>query len=91
MLVFGKWRGNPQGFIKLSGMTGDGKYSETIKVADYKPSKDNAALKYLWARHRITILSDYNKLRRDDKRVKEVTEMGLNYQSADSIHIVRCR
>jgi Ca-activated chloride channel family protein len=50
VLVFGKWRGNPQG-----------------------------SMKYLWARHRITILSDYNKLRNDDKRVKEVTELGLNY------------
>ncbi len=79
VLVFGKWRGNPQGSITLSGMTGDGKHSETLKVADYKPSKDSAALKYLWARHRITILSDYNKLRNDDKRVKEVTELGLNY------------
>ena len=79
VLIFGKWRGNPQGSIKLSGMTGEGKYSETVKVADFKPSKDNAALKYLWARHRITILSDYNKLRNDDKRVKEVTELGLNY------------
>jgi Ca-activated chloride channel family protein len=79
VLVFGKWRGNPQGSIKVSGITGDGKYSETIKVTDYKPSKDNAALKYLWARHRITILSDYNKLRNDDKRVKEVTELGLSY------------
>jgi len=79
VLVFGKWRGNPQGAIKLSGITGSGKYSETIKVTDFKPSKSNAALKYLWARHRITILSDYNKLRKDDKRVKEVTELGLNY------------
>ena len=79
VLVFGKWRGNPQGSIKLSGITGDGKYSETIKVENYKPSKDNTALKYLWARHRITILSDYNKLRNDDKRVKEVTELGLDY------------
>jgi Ca-activated chloride channel family protein len=79
VLVFGKWRSNPQGSIKLSGITGDGKYSETIKVADYKPSKDNAALKYLWARHRITILSDYNKLRNDDKRIKEVTDLGLTY------------
>jgi Ca-activated chloride channel family protein len=79
ILVFGKWRGNPQGSIKLSGIAGDGKYSETIKVENYKPSKDNTALKYLWARHRITILSDYNKLRNDDKRVKEVTELGLHY------------
>ncbi len=79
VLVFGKWRGNPQGSIKLSGITGSGKYSETVKVTDFKPSKDNTALKYLWARHRITILSDYNKLRKDDQRVKEVTELGLNY------------
>jgi Ca-activated chloride channel family protein len=79
VLVFGKWRGNPGGLIKLSGMTGEGKYSQTVKVADYKPSRDNAALKYLWARQRITILSDYNKLRSDDKRIKEVTDLGLNY------------
>jgi Ca-activated chloride channel homolog len=79
ILVFGKWRGNSQGSIKLSGIAGDGKYSETIKVENYKSSKDNAALKYLWARHRITILSDYNKLRNDDKRVKEITDLGLGY------------
>ncbi len=79
VLVFGKWRGNPQGSIKISGIAGDGKYFETIKVENYQPSKDNAALKYLWARHRITIISDYNKLRNNDKRVKEVTELGLNY------------
>ena len=79
VLVFGKWRGNPHGSIKLSGIVGDGKYAETINVADYRPSKDNAALKYLWARHRITILSDYNKLRIDDNRVKEITGLGLDY------------
>ena len=79
VLVFGKWRGNLKGIIKLSGISGEGKYAETINVENYKPSKDNAALKYLWARHRITILSDYNKLRNDDKRVKEVTELGLTY------------
>jgi Ca-activated chloride channel family protein len=79
VLVFGKWRGKPQGSIQLTGITGDGKYSEAISASDYKPSKDNAALKYLWARHRITILSDYNKLRNDGKRVQEVTELGLNY------------
>ncbi len=79
VLVFGKWRGNPDGKIKLSGIAGNGAYSETVKVADYKPSKESAALRYLWARHRITILSDYNKLRSDDKRVREVTDLGLNY------------
>ena len=79
VLVFGKWRGNPQGSIKINGIAGGGKYSEKLKIENYKPSQDNAALKYIWARHRITILSDYNKLRNDDKRVKEVTDLGLNY------------
>ncbi len=79
VLVFGKWRGKPEGKIKLTGIAGDGKYKETIKVENYHPSSDNAALKYLWARHRITILSDYNKLRSDDKRIKEVTDLGLTY------------
>ncbi|MEE9912315.1 MAG: AgmX/PglI C-terminal domain-containing protein [Deltaproteobacteria bacterium] len=79
VLVFGKWRGKPEGKIRISGMTGGGKYSQTVQVADYKPSKDNTALKYLWARHRITILSDYNKLSSDDKRVQEVTSLGLAY------------
>ncbi len=79
VLIFGKWRGKPEGKIKLTGITGDGKYTQTINVADYKPATENAALKYLWARHRITILSDYNKLSADDKRVQEVTNLGLTY------------
>ncbi len=79
VLVFGKWRGNAGGTVTISGVAGGGRYSESIKVENYKASNDNAALKYLWARHRITLLSDYNKLRNDDKRVKEITELGLNY------------
>jgi len=79
VLVFGKWRGNPKGTITLTGITGEGNYSETMKVSEYKPARDNEALKYLWARHRITILSDYNKLHSDDKRVHEVTQLGLSY------------
>jgi len=79
VIVFGKWRGVPGGTITLSGMSGDGKYSDTIDVGDIKPSKSNSALRYLWARYRITLLSDYNKLRADDGRIKEVTDLGLNY------------
>ena len=79
VLVFGKWRGKPQGTIRLTGIAGGGPYSETVDVAAYRPAPENAALKYLWARHRIMILSDYNKLRGDEKRVKEVTDLGLAY------------
>jgi Ca-activated chloride channel family protein len=36
-------------------------------------------LRYLWARHKITLLSDFNRLRHDDRRTREVTELGLKY------------
>ena len=36
-------------------------------------------MRYLWARHRIALLSDYNRLSPSDERVKEVTNLGLTY------------
>ncbi len=79
VIVFGKYRGQAQGKITVTGMAGDGPYSETIEVGNVKPQKTSSALKYLWARHRITLLSDYQNIRSDEKRVKEVTDLGLAY------------
>ncbi len=79
VIVFGKWRGKPRGTITIEGVTGKRKYHKKIRVADSKQSKDNKALKYLWARHRIAVLGDYNKLNKNDKRVKEITRLGLDY------------
>ena len=79
VIVFGKWRGKARGSIALSGISGEGRFAETIDVGKVKPSEANSALRYLWARHRITVLSDYNMLRASDKRIQEVTELGLRY------------
>jgi Ca-activated chloride channel homolog len=79
VIVFGKWRGKLRGKIGLTGISGAGVYSDSIEVSATQPQKSNEALRYLWARHRITLLSDYNKLRSDDKRIREVTELGLTY------------
>ncbi len=79
VIVFGKWRGQPLGRITLSGISGNGPYREAIEVNKVKPLGNNSALRYLWARHRIALLSDYNKLRSNDKRIKEVTDLGLTY------------
>jgi len=75
VLVFGKWKGEPGGTVRLSGTGGEGVYSRTLNVTDFAPSDENGALPYLWARHRITLLSDYNRLRASDKRVEEVTQL----------------
>ena len=79
VVVFGKWRGRPHGKIALSGLSGSGSYRQVIDVHKATPSESNSALRYLWARYRIALLSDYNKLRSDDQRIKEVTNLGLSY------------
>jgi Ca-activated chloride channel family protein len=79
VVVFGKWRGKAAGTITLRGITGHGKYAESIDVGKTKAMQENSALRYLWARQRIMLLSDYNNLRPDEKRVLEVTELGLAY------------
>jgi len=79
VIVFGKWRGTPKGTITLRGVTGKGAHKETINVGRVKPSDTNTALKYLWARHKITLISDYIGRQTDKKRIEEVTRLGLDY------------
>jgi Ca-activated chloride channel family protein len=79
VIVFGKWRGKANGRIILSGFAGDAKFRDVIDVGGVKPLAANGALRYLWARHRIASLCDYNMLSPDDKRISEVTDLGLKY------------
>jgi len=79
VILFGKWRGEPQGYIEMRGTSGNRPFTKRIHVGREKPLDTNAALRYLWARHRIALLSDYNNLRPQDERVKEVTTLGLTY------------
>ncbi|NIQ39785.1 MAG: AgmX/PglI C-terminal domain-containing protein [Proteobacteria bacterium] len=79
VIVFGKWRGRPVGTIQLRGITGARPLVHKVDVTKGEPSKANSALRYLWARHRIAILADYNRLKPQDERIKEVTNLGLTY------------
>jgi Ca-activated chloride channel family protein len=79
VIVFGKWRGKPEGNIRIEGIAGSRPFKEDIPVKRIKPLRTNQALRYLWARHRIALLSDYNSLAPTDERVKEVTALGLTY------------
>jgi Ca-activated chloride channel homolog len=79
VVIVGKWRGQPQGQITLTGIAGDKPYQDTFDVTQVKPLPANAALRYLWARDRIAVLDDYNRLSPEDERVQEVTALGLSY------------
>jgi len=79
VIVFGKWRGSPLGTISLQGYTGKHRFLKKTDASKTKALESNSALRYLWARHRIALLADYNRLNKQDKRVKEVTNLGLTY------------
>ncbi len=79
VIVFGKYRGKAKGRIRLQGVSGETPYSTEIDLSVLKPTPTNMALRYLWARHRIAVLADYNQLSPNDERVQEVTNLGLTY------------
>ncbi len=79
LVFFGKYSGEPKGLITLRGKTAQGGFLKEIAVNADLESKQNKALKYLWARSRITSLSDLNNLKPDDQRIGEVTKLGLEY------------
>jgi len=79
VIVFGKYKGTPRGSVKITGFTGDGEYLAKLDIRPDMEEESNTALRYLWARHRIKMLSDYNNLQATDERVREVTNLGLTY------------
>ena len=80
VIVFGKYKGKAHGDIILKGISGGGNtYSTQLHVSDYKPGVQFAALRYLWARQRISILGDYNRITGDSDLKKQITDLGLTY------------
>lgn len=78
LVVFGKWRGQAAGTIRVTGVGGQGDYENVFDAAEAQSSEDNRALRYLWARERVKRLSDFDT-ETDEIRLA-VTELGLNYE-----------
>jgi len=82
VLIFGKWRGNPKGSISIDGTGGKGPFIKTFDVTKTPASDKNSALKYLWARTRISRLSDFNVNRNNPDTKSEITSLGLTYYTS---------
>ncbi|WP_346881790.1 VIT and VWA domain-containing protein [uncultured Algibacter sp.] len=81
VLVYGKYRGKPEGSIIITGYQGKKKFKQEFKVSRSHVSPNNKALRYLWARKKIEALDDYSKLFSD--HVKDsVIALGLKYNLA---------
>jgi Ca-activated chloride channel family protein len=78
VICLGKWTGEAKGTVTLSGMSGAGPWSQTFEVGKVK-GRDHGALRQLWARQRIQMLSDYDQFGQDSDRKAEVTRLGLAY------------
>ena len=78
VIVFGKWRGEARGQVVIEGQGATGPYRNAIAVGPHI-GQDTAALRYLWARHRIAALSDQESLEGGENLRKRITELGLQY------------
>lgn len=78
VIVFGKWRGEPKGSVVIEGRSANGPYRQELKV-DASLRQDTAALRSLWARHRIASLSDQETLEGGDAFKQRITDLGLQY------------
>src|SRR5262249_27433832 len=76
VVVFGKWRGRPAGTIELRGATGRVPYHASIPVSQIAPDERHRALRHLWARTRVTNLSDFGAGEPDRDRAAEFTALG---------------
>ncbi len=79
IVLFGKWRGEANGSIKITGTSGTEDYVQEIPVENLTVVQDSPAISYLWARTRLERLTDYGCNKFDEKVQEEVTQIGLQY------------
>ncbi|WP_053002624.1 VIT and vWA domain-containing protein [Kordia jejudonensis] len=78
ILVFGKYKGDLNGKLIITGQQGTGIFKKEFSVANGMLSKDNKALRYLWARKKIERLDDYRKHFGNNTK-QQVIDLGLQY------------
>lgn len=83
IIIYGKYNGSAEGNITITGDYAGGTISSTLYFSDYTDNmEDNIALKYLWARKRIKLMSDYGIASNETDTLsieEEITQLGLKY------------
>jgi Ca-activated chloride channel family protein len=79
IVLVGKYRGEPSGSITVTGYTGQGRFERRLSVTRDLLNRDNDAIRYLWARERLAVLSDFADPQRDPGVRQEVVKLGLTY------------
>jgi len=79
LVLFGKYRGEAEGSIKITGHTADNRFQRELEFEQALVSEEHKAIRYLWARQKISRLADMHKLSPHDERVQEITNIGLSF------------
>ena len=88
VVVFGKWREPAGGSATAPRLIVEGRapqggaqghVSQTVPIDTQANTSGNAALRSLWARHRIAALSDEESLTGGDAQRPAITQLGLDY------------
>ena len=88
VVVFGKWREPASGSAAAPRLIVEGRapqggaqgnFSQTVPIDTQAHTSGNAALRSLWARHRIAALSDEESLTGGDAQRAAITQLGLDY------------
>ena len=80
VIVYGKFRGAPQPGAKLvvEGRSAEGAYRAEA-TAEGRDDTSSSALRYLWARERIGMLTDQEALEGGAAQKEAITALGLQY------------
>lgn len=78
LIVFGKWRGDAKGTLIVDGNSASGPLHFSMPI-NASNATDTAALRHLWARHRIAALSDQEALEGGSAAKDAITDLGLKY------------
>lgn len=79
IVLFGKWRGKPEGTITITGKAGEEEYSREIPVSNMTVDMESEAIRYLWARTHLDRIAGYGSIRNDESVKDEITQLGLEY------------
>lgn len=79
IVIFGKWRGEPSGIVRVSGRSGSRDYVQEISPDGVNVDTEGEAVRYLWARTRLDRLAGYGSVRNDASVKEEITRLGLDY------------
>lgn len=79
IVLYGKWRGEPQGWLRVRGRTAAGPFEARVPIDARSATPRNDALRYLWARGRIAELTDQESIEGGDDRRDEILALGLGY------------